>query len=81
MRRGLARAVRPDALDAGVTRHDGPGHWYVDLVAANRQQLLRSGLRPTHIDDCGLTTADESLFSDRAARPCGRFGLLVRLLD
>ena len=79
--RGLARAVRPDPLDAGVTRHDGPGHWYVDLVAANRQQLLRSGLRPTHIADCGLTTADKSLFSDRAARPCGRFGLLVRLLD
>ena len=79
--RGLARAVRPDALDAAVTRPDGPGHWQVDLVAANRQQLVRSGLRPTHIADCGLTTADESLFSDRATRPCGRFGLLVRLLD
>ena len=79
--RGLACAVRPDALDAAVTRPDGPGHWQVDLVAANRQQLVRSGLRATHIADCGLTTADESLFSDRATRPCGRFGLLVRLLD
>ena len=64
-----------------MTRPDGPGHWLVDLVAANRQQLLRSGLRPAHIVDCGVTTADEALFSDRAERPCGRFGLLARLLD
>ncbi len=74
-------AARPDALDPGVTRPDGPGHWLVDLVAANRQQLLRSGLTPAHIAHCGLTTADEDFFSDRAERPCGRFGLLARLLD
>ena len=79
--RGLARAVRPDTLDPAVTRPDGPGHWLVDLVAANRQQLLRSGLHPAHIVDSGVTTADEALFSDRAQRPCGRFGLLARLLD
>lgn len=77
----LARAARPDALDPAVTRADGPGHWLVDLVAANRQQLLRSGLTPSHIAHCGITTADDDLFSDRAERPCGRFGLLARLLD
>ena len=78
---GLTRAVHPDALDPGVLRPDGPGHWLVDLVAANRQQLLRSGLRDAHVVDCGVTTSDEALFSDRAERPCGRFGLLARLLD
>jgi YfiH family protein len=79
--RGLARAVRPDALDPTVVQRDRPGHWLVDLVAANRQQLRRSGLRDGHVDESGVTTADETLFSDRAARPCGRFGLLARLLD
>ena len=78
--RALSDAVRPDALDPAVSRSDGPGHWLVDLVQANRQQLVRSGLRPEHIADCGVTTAIDSLFSDRAARPCGRFGLLARLL-
>ena len=34
-----------------------------------------------HIGDCGVTTADERFFSDRAARPCGRFALLARLVD
>jgi len=36
-------------------------------------------LAPEHIVESGITTANPSLFSDRAARPCGRFGLLARL--
>jgi YfiH family protein len=78
--RALAGAVHPDGLDPAVTRPDGQGLSLVDLVAANRQQLLRSGLTPAHVADCGVTTAEASLFSDRAQRPCGRFGLLARLL-
>jgi len=78
--RALSDAVRPDELDPAVSRADGPGHWLVDLVPANRQQLVRSGLRPEHITGCGVTTAEDALFSDRAERPCGRFGLLARLL-
>lgn len=31
--------------------------WHVDLAGLNRQWLLRSGLRPEHIDTCGLCTA------------------------
>ena len=77
----LADAVRPAALDPTVARLDGPGRWLVDLVAANRQQLLRCGLHPEHIVDSGATTADEAFFSDRAQRPCGRFALLARLVD
>jgi hypothetical protein len=81
VRDGLEGAVRPAALDDGVARPDGPGHWLVDLAAANRQQLRLLGVPGEQISDCGLTTADERLFSDRAARPCGRFALLARLVD
>jgi YfiH family protein len=78
--RALSAAAGPTA-DAGMARPDGPGHWLVDLVAANRQQLLGNGLRPEHIVDSGSTTADAPFFSDRAERPCGRFGLVARLVD
>jgi hypothetical protein len=81
VRDGLAGAVRPAALDGGVARPDGPGHWLVDLAAANRQQLLRRGVPGDQIYDCGVTTADDRFFSDRASRPCGRFALLARLVD
>jgi purine-nucleoside/S-methyl-5'-thioadenosine phosphorylase / adenosine deaminase len=79
--RALADAVGPVSLEPGVARPDGPGHWLVDLVAANRQQLRLGGVLGEHIDDCGVSTADQRFFSDRAARPCGRFALLARLVD
>lgn len=81
VRDALAGAVAPAALDDGVARADGAGHWLVDLAAANRQQLRGRGVAAERIYDCGVTTADERLFSDRAARPCGRFALLARLAD
>lgn len=31
--------------------------WHVDLAGLNRQWLLRAGLIPAHIDECGLCTA------------------------
>ena len=77
--RALSDAVWPGALDPAVARPDGPGHWLVDLVAANRQQLVAGGVRSDHIADSGATTSDEAFFSDRAQRPCGRFALLARL--
>jgi polyphenol oxidase len=77
--RALAAAVAPHPLPPDVARPDGPGHWKVDLMAANRQQLLLAGVTHGHILDCGVTTADDDYFSDRAARPCGRFALLARL--
>jgi YfiH family protein len=75
----LAAAVAPEPLLSEVARADGPARWCVDLMAANRQQLLLAGVTPEHILDCGVTTADDDYFSDRAARPCGRFALLARL--
>ncbi len=77
---GLAHAVRPDPLGPGVAERDGPRHWRVDLVAANRQQLQRAGVPPGSIAMSERRTDDDALFSDRAARPCGRFALLARLL-
>jgi hypothetical protein len=79
VRQALARAVDPATLHEAVAQPDGPGHWLVDLVAANRQQLVACGVRDAHVVDCGFTTADAACFSDRAQRPCGRFALLARL--
>ncbi len=80
VRQALEAAVGPAALDSDVARPDGPGHWLVDLVAANSQQLRLGGVPAGHISDCGVTTADARFFSDRAARPCGRFALMARLV-
>jgi hypothetical protein len=77
----VADAIGPVALDPEVARPDTPGHWLIDLAAANRQQLRLGGVQDEHIDGCGVSTADERFFSDRAARPCGRFALLARLVD
>ena len=79
VRHTLAGAVGQGALDEGVARADGPGHWLVDLIAANRQQLREAGLRDDHVSVSGTTTSDGDFFSDRAQRPCGRFALLARL--
>ncbi len=81
VRDGLMGAVGPAVLDDGVAQADGPGHWLVDLAAANRQQLVLRGVPGAQVYDCGVTTADERFFSDRAARPCGRFALLARLVE
>jgi polyphenol oxidase len=80
VRRALTLAVAPHGLLPEVARPDGPGHWRVDLMAANRQQLLLAGVSDTHILDCGVTTADDDYFSHRAAGSCGRFALLARLV-
>jgi YfiH family protein len=72
-------ALCPDGPDPAVARPDGAGRWLVDLVEANRRRLVAAGLDPGHIVRAGTSTADPEYFSDRAARPCGRFSLLARL--
>ena len=77
---GLTAAVRPSSLDPGVAKADGAAHWRVDLIAANRQQLQLAGVPPGHLFDSGTATSHGDYFSDRAARPCGRFALMARLV-
>ena len=80
VRRALTEAAAPHALHPDVARPDGPGHWLVDLVAANRQQLHLAGVPPAQIIEGGTSTSNDDFFSDRAARPCGRFALMAQLL-
>jgi polyphenol oxidase len=79
VRDGLADAVAPVPLEPGVTSADGSEHWHIDLIAANRQQLQLAGIAADRIFASSQTTADSGYFSDRAARPCGRFGIMARL--
>jgi hypothetical protein len=77
----------------GIMRPDGhEGRWLMDLPAANRRVIRESGVPDGQIYDSGLSTATraaggpgmtgqgpELFFSDRAARPCGRFAAVARL--
>jgi YfiH family protein len=76
----VAGAAR-DALGAFV-RPDGTGAWLYDLWAANRFLLREAGVPDRSIHLAGVPTGPEPglFFSDRAARPCGRFAALARLL-
>jgi polyphenol oxidase len=65
----------------GILHPDGPGRWRFDLPAANRRILRESGVPDRQIMDSGLATGsvDGLFFSDREARPCGRFAAVARL--
>ena len=63
-----------------IVRPDGAGRWTVDLWAANRRLLVEAGVEPANIEVSAVGTGpDTPFFSDRAARPCGRFAALARL--
>jgi copper oxidase (laccase) domain-containing protein len=73
--------VGPDVaghFDGDVLAPDGPDHWRLDLRAANRRILIEAGVAPEHIEQHPASTGGD-YFSDRAERPCGRFGVLARL--
>jgi YfiH family protein len=77
----VVAAVRrslPELADA-VLSPAGPGSFTLDLWEATRRALLGCGLDPAGVHLSAVATGDRRLFSDRAARPCGRFGLLARL--
>jgi YfiH family protein len=65
---------------SGLLRATRPGHHLLDLHAANRRLLLEAGVPATRISAAPVATGPAGpFFSDRAQRPCGRFGLLARL--
>jgi YfiH family protein len=67
---------------AEVLRPDGTGHWLFDLWAANRIVLRQAGLRDGNIHVAAEPTGAHGsgqFFSDREARPCGRFAAIARL--
>ncbi len=64
-----------------VLRPDGAGKWLLDLWTANLILLSEAGVPRDRIHVAAVPSgADPGLFfSDRANRPCGRFGLIARL--
>ncbi len=66
----------------GAVRADVGDRSRLDLVAIARHQLTLGGVGTRSITDCGpATDGGVFFFSDRAQRPCGRFGLVARRLD
>lgn len=69
------------AAAEGLLRTTRPGHAAFDLVAALRQQLRAAGVdeRNTYPMSIDTRTSTADFFSDRAARPCGRFMAVAML--
>lgn len=61
------------------TQPSRPGHAYVDLPGAVRRQLEDLGIGMVHALDVDTRTTTDTYFSDRAARPCGRFAAVINL--
>jgi copper oxidase (laccase) domain-containing protein len=68
---------------AGLTRPSAPsrpGRSLLDLGGAVERQLRDLGVPETQIDRMRVDTLSSDLFfSDRAARPCGRFMAVIAL--
>lgn len=78
----VASAVRTrlGARAEPLLRPDGDGHWRFDLEGALVAVLVEAGVRAERIVAAPMATgAGTPFYSDRAARPCGRFALLARL--
>ncbi len=72
-----------DAFGAGADElitPDGTGRFTLDLPRANRRVLVDAGVGGERIETMAVHTGDGGpFFSDRAVRPCGRFGLIAAL--
>jgi YfiH family protein len=64
-----------------VIRPDGTGRWLFDLWTANRIVLGEAGLPAASMHVAQIPTGSDPglFFSDREARPCGRFAAMARL--
>ena len=77
----VADAARDAFGERPFLRPDGTGAWLFDLWAANRFLLREAGVPDRQIHLAAVPTGPEPglFFSDRTARPCGRFAALARL--
>lgn len=69
-------------LDLAAVLVDDPiaaDRWRFDLRAANAAILVAAGVSAAAIDVPAADTGPPTFFSDRTARPCGRFAVLARL--
>ena len=65
--------------DLGNALEEGAEKPHVNLATANATLLARAGLPRENISIATHHSNDPKFFSDRAARPCGRFGLVATL--
>jgi YfiH family protein len=80
---GDAQAAQVTAAfgDAGLLKPTRPGHATMDVVGGLRIQLREAGVKSenVHVMNIDTLTSTDDFFSDRAARPCGRFMLAAVL--
>ena len=63
----------------GALRADGGDRSRLDLRRVAVHELSTNGVFDDHIEVCAQSTdGGETFFSDRAARPCGRFALVAK---
>ena len=74
---GDAQAAEVTAAfgDAALLTPTRPGHCTLDVVGGLRIQLRAAGVQDANVHDMAIDTrtCTDEFFSDRAARPCGRF--------
>ena len=89
VRRCFGPAAEAEAEEGNgvILRPDGTGRWLLNLWVANRRQLAQAGIPDGQIHVAAVPTGPDPdgnrpgrFFSDRTARPCGRFALVARLL-
>jgi copper oxidase (laccase) domain-containing protein len=77
--------TQPSSTGPSSTGPSSTGRWLFDLPAANRRILRESGVPDSQIQmapeptGTGPGTGPAYFFSDREARPCGRFAAVARL--
>jgi purine-nucleoside/S-methyl-5'-thioadenosine phosphorylase / adenosine deaminase len=69
------------AAGAELLNPSRPGHATFDMTGAIHRQLAAAGVSPRNVHDMAIDTrtATSDFFSDRTARPCGRFAAVVAL--
>ena len=80
---GDAQAAEVTAAfgDVSLLKPTGPGHCTFDVIGGLRIQLRQAGVKDANVHDMAIDTrtATDEFFSDRAARPCGRFAAVAML--